>query len=206
MKQSKKLSFAVHPVRIDAGAQGQRRGFRRGGVREDAGRETLIPFKRNKMHIGPDGQKMQNALFILLSREGAGGIKKRAAGTEHIGGGGQKIFLNTGQLVRLSGTPVLKKRLVFPEHSFSRAGSVQKDPVKKAGILIPEPSGRFIGNKCIDSAAHFKITEKDLCPGSADIVGHKQPLSLQTVRRGAGFPAGRRTQIEHPVSGPYGKP
>ena len=144
----------------------------------DSGSETLVSRKFHKLHIRAVFEKIRNDSFIFLRGKGTGGIKKLSAGTQHIRSLQDQFFLQNRKLVGFFRCPVSGKCIFFTEHTFTGAGGIQQDFVKKFRKTIFQMSRCLIGHKCIGDAKKFYISKQRASSGRTDIVSDKKSTAV----------------------------
>ena len=144
----------------------------------DSGSETFVSRKFHKLHIRAVFEKIRNDSFIFLRGKGTGGIKKLSAGTQHIRSLQDQFFLQNRKLVGFFWCPVSGKCIFFTEHTFTGAGGIQQDFVKKFRKTIFQMSRCFIGHERISDAKEFYISKQCTRPGRTDIVSDKKSTAV----------------------------
>ena len=109
--------------------------------------KSFIIFHGNKGELRPLGEKPGDDFLILSWCKGTGRVKHHASRLEHICRIQGKLALDKGKLPGFFRSPVPGKCLLFAEHSFTGAGSIQNDFVEKFRKAFRQLFRFFICNK-----------------------------------------------------------
>ncbi|MNL37882.1 hypothetical protein D3C87_1600590 [compost metagenome] len=150
--------------------------------RVKSGRERSGSAHGNDLKLPMGRQEFEYPAFILLRREGAGGIDNRSTWLERESCGSQNLPLHVRIFARRLLVPLAHHVLVLAEHAFTRTRSIDQNAVKSMSESRRNPLGAFIEHNRVPHAGKLQIFGQCLRALRIQIVADQKALTLQLGR------------------------